>query len=260
MNERNGSRRWLLVLPMVASLAAVAWATRGRVEHWTRQQLSDGYRSQIQSLPEPEATALVRRLSELDADAPAVLVPLLADGREPVVRAADATLHRLVADWQRLPSDQWAPRAAALARELAGIAPRLPSQRQSAASQLAARLLNGTLASHAADDAEFVADCEMVLRLRPPVEDEPRIAVAPSLPRPLLPEPQPPEAATTPVPADPQPPAAIAAPLPLPPRQPPVEQPFYGRPREPERLIDASRERPEEPRQLRRPRAMQIKG
>jgi len=261
MDEPKRSRRWLLVLPVMASLVAVAWAARGQVERWTRQRLSDSYRTRIQSLPERQAAALVRQLSELDADAPAVLVPLLADGRDAVAHAADETLHRLVADWRRLPSEQSTPRVAALARELANIAPRLPSERQSAARQLAARLLDENFESYADNHAGVVADCETVLCLRPPVESELRIATAPSRPKPLLAQPLPPEAATTPVPAEPQLPAVVAAPSPVPTRQPPpVEHSFYGRPREPERLIDASRERPEEPRQLRRPRAMKIEG
>jgi len=59
----------------------------------------------------------------------------------------------------------------------------------------------------------------------------------------------------------PQSPVEISAtPAPLAEQVAPMEPKFYGKPLEPEHLIDASRERPEEPRQLRRPRAMKIEG
>jgi hypothetical protein len=115
------------------------------------------------------------------------------------------------------------------------------------------------LHDHAAD---VLADCEAVLRLPVADEGELRIAAVPTLPNLQPAEPQPTEPTRPSLPPSPQAPIEVVAPLPVlaPQPAPTAAPPFYGRPREPERLIDASRERPEEPRQLRRPKALKLEG
>jgi hypothetical protein len=90
------------------------------------------------------------------------------------------------------------------------------------------------------------------------VTDEPRLAARPTPAERAIVKPAP--IAAPPVRSIPP---AATAPLAAPPVEAPPSAsppPFYGRPAEPERLIDASRERPEEPRQIRPPRAIKIEG
>ncbi len=247
MQQRSPLARWLMLALAAGIVAAAALVARDQISRWTRHRLRDQYAARIAALPEARAAAQVHQLTELDADAPAVLIPLLADRRDRVARAAEQTLVQLVDQWQHLPGEQSSPRLARLARELATTAPSLSETRRRAAHDLAARLLVCSLDPQSASAAQVVADCESVLRLSHTRASEIRVAAAPTPAAPL-------PAAVVAPPAQPIPVAAVREPL------PPAEPKFYGTPLEPERLIDASRERPEEPRQLRRPRATKIEG
>jgi hypothetical protein len=260
MYERRSSRRWLWLALAAAIVGPGALAGRGYLPRWTLDRAAAQVRQRVQSLPEGRAAQFVRELQSLDADAPAVLVPLLAEPRASVAGAAEQTLAQLADEWQRLSPEQAAPRMARLARELAEQAPILPPARRRAARGLAVRLLTSPLDQRSAEGPQILADCEIVLRLPVPAQEELRIAAAP----PALPSAPPtavppiehqPEATSVPSPA--VPPVVTAVPTPV---TPPPEPRIHGAPLEPERLIDASQERPIEPRQLRRPKAMKIEG
>jgi hypothetical protein len=216
-------------------------------------------------LPEQRAADFASGLAALDAEAPAALVPLLADPREPVAAAAELALARLSEDWRRLPPDEAAVRFRRLAHELAEAAPGLPAARRRAAQHLAARLLVGPL------DQEIVADCEVVLRLAAPSWSEETWSDGPHRTSSTVDsnsgtvgrdEQIPVRVAAQPAPITPLsvPPADFQSPAPIVSEPQPPEPRIYGPPLEPERLIDASQERPIEPRQLRRPKAMKIEG
>jgi hypothetical protein len=247
MQQRSPLARWLWLALAAGIVAAAALVARDQISRWTRHALRDQYAARIAKLPEVQATVLVHQLAALDGDAPAVLIPLLADPRDDVARAAEQTLVQLVDQWQHLPGEQSAPPLARLARELAMTAPSLTETRRRAAHDLAARLLVCSLDPQNVSAAQIVADCESVLRLQHTRASEIRVAAAPA---PLAPLPAPVIAP----PAQPIPVPAVEEPL------LPAEPKFYGTPLEPERLIDASRERAEEPRQLRPPRATKIEG
>src|SRR6185436_19826181 len=57
---------WLLILTLVASVAAVTWFARSRINTWTHQRLTQQRLQELASLPEPSAAQLVRRLSQDD--------------------------------------------------------------------------------------------------------------------------------------------------------------------------------------------------
>jgi hypothetical protein len=210
--------------------------------------LRDRLVQRMESLSEPQAARRVRELALLDQDAPAALVPLVADERAAVADAAAATIDRLVADWNGLPAAEVAPRIAALAHELAAAAPQLPVERRAWAHALATRLLVWPLGA-TIDSGQIVADCETVLRL--PIEEAGEIRLA-AAERTI--EAEPVEIASPP-PLAPELPATLPA---APSTEPdPVIPRVYG-PVEPGRLIDASKERPIQPKQFLPPRAMKI--
>ena len=253
------AKRWTLSRLVLLALAGgvIAWAAiagRGLVGSWTRARVRDQMHARVHALRDAQASQFVRELAVLDADAPAVIVPLLADPREPVAAAAEQTLRRLVEDWQRLPADQANHRFGMLAHELAAWAARLPAPRGLAARDLAARVLVSPLDPGSPRAAQILADCELVLRQPIEYHEVVRVAAAP----PARTEP-PSIPAVQPVPA--APPVVVAAPAAVmsDPHSAP-EPRIYGAPLEPERLIDASQERSVEPRQLRRPKAMKIEG
>jgi hypothetical protein len=255
-DRKQSSRAWVLLAGVALASGMVLglqFAARRQVVHHSRASAAEA----IAALPEQQAKLRVRELLPLDADAIGVIVPLLADQREPVAAAASDAIRDLLTRWSRLPTEQSSPRIERLTRELAAVAPSVPSARRDELHALAARLLVWPLDADTVNAPQVLASCEAVLRLPLQPDDEPRIAAKTAV------SPVNPAGAPAGLPADPVPaasppaltetPAAELPPAPEPP-------PFYGRPAEPERLIDASRERPEEPRQLRAPRAIKIDG
>ena len=164
----------------------------------------------------------------------------------------------LLTRWESLSADQSAPRVGRLARALAAIAPHVPPSRRRELHDLAARVLVWPLDADGVNAPQVLADCEAILRVPLRSEDEVRIAARPAV-TPIAPVATAPEAVeAAPPPSDPTPVAPVT---PIVESPPPSEPPsFYGQPSEPERLIDASRERAEEPRQIRPPKAIKIDG
>jgi hypothetical protein len=245
--------RGLLIVLAAVIVAGAGLAARYGLGHWTRRQLVAQHGRRIAALDEPAAARAARQLVTLDEDAPRVLVPLLADQRPAVALAAGQALEHLLANWSRLRTPAAAPRVALLARELAAAAPKLSGDQRRTAHNLALQLVVWPLDPETSSRGQVVADCELVLRLPLTGSDEPRIAAAqerePSLPL------DPPEQSP--------PPLATALPAPLPAaNQPPFDPdaPRVFGPVEPERLLDASQERPERPKQFLPPRALKIEG
>ena len=242
--------RWSLWGLAAVAVVGSGLFVRGRLGEWTQRQLRHQHVRRIQALPDQPAAALVRQLVHLDADAPVVLVPLVVDQRAAVADGAADALDRLVMDWSRLKREESTPRIAALTRELATVAPKLPAERRRWAQDLATRLVVWPL-SDPLVSGQVIADCETVLRLPVPEETEVRLAAAE---RSL-------EADVLEVNAPP--PLAHDLPGTLPPTSSPEQDPaiprVYG-PVEPGRLIDASKERPVRPKQFLPPRAMKIEG
>lgn len=250
MNQGAWIVRWSLWGLAVVAVVGSGLIVRDRLGDWTQRQLRQQHVRRIQALPEVQAVTLVRQLVQLDLDAPAVLVPLVFEERAAVADSAADALDRLVADWSRLKREEATPRIAGLASELAAVAPKLPAERRRWAQALATRLLVWPT-SDPVVSGQVVADCETVLRLPVPEESEVRLAAAE---RSL-------EADVLEVHAPP--PLAHDLPGTLPaassPEQDPAIPRVYG-PVEPGRLIDASKERPERPKQFLPPRAMKIEG
>lgn len=240
---------WLLLLLSAALVAAGGLAARQTIARWTRRQLVAQETRRIRELAEPQAVARLQALENLDAEAIGIVVPVLADQRETVAIAAARTLSRLVDRWRHLRTDESSPRVAALASELAAIAPRMAPDRRRWAHDLATRLLVWPLDEPFAASGQTWADCESILRL--PLAEEPEIRLA------AVPD-ETPQLVDVP-PAEPFMPE-LPATLPAAAEPAAAEPRFYGRPLEPGRLIDASRERPVEPQQLLPPRAMKIEG
>jgi hypothetical protein len=245
--------RGLLIVLAAVIVAGAGLGARYGLSYWTRRQLVAQHGRRIATLDEPAAARAVRELVALDHDAPRVLVPLLTDQRPAVAAAAGQTLEQLFANWSRLRTPDAAPRVALLARELAAIGPKLSPHQRRAAHNLAMQLIVWPLDAETGSRGQVVADCEVVLRLPLAAGDEPRIAAAPQR------EPSPPQES----PDQSPPPLATELPAPLPAaNQPPFDPdaPRVFGPVEPERLIDASQERPERPKQFLPPRALKIEG
>lgn len=245
--------RGLLIVLAAVIVAGAGLAARYGLGHWTRRQLVAMHGRRIAALDESAAARAARQLVILDDDAPHVLVPLLADPRPSVSAAAGQALEHLLANWSRLRTPAAAPRVALLARELAAIGPKLSPEQRCAAHNLAMQLIVWPLDPETGSRGQVVADCELVLRLPLAAGDEPRIAAAPQR-EPSLPL-DPPEHSPPPLAAE------LPAPLPAA-NQPPFDPdaPRVFGPVEPERLIDASEERPERPKQFLPPRALKIEG
>jgi hypothetical protein len=199
----------------------------------------------VGELSAAEAARYVRRLPPMDEATPVTLVVALADERPGVAQAAAESLSRAVTRWSELRPEEAAPRVAILARELAEVAPQLDGDRQYVASRLAERLIVWPIAAPG-ESAATIAACESVLRLRAtlPWDDGLRVA---SLPRV--------EEASAAEPPQEDLPPIVMAPIVTPPSPP---RPIPGMP--PERIPDASSERPVEPRQFLPPRAAKIEG
>jgi hypothetical protein len=243
--------RSLLTLLAGVVLAGGGLAARGPLQQWTRGRLHQQHVQRIRSLSEEQAAAATVRLVVLDSDAPSVLAPLLVEKRQGVATAAASAIDRLIADWSRLPREASSPRVAALARDIASVAPQLAPEQRRWSHALATRLVVWPLTDELAASGQVVADCETVLRF--PVPDEPDVRVA-AASRGIKRH----EAEFT---------ESVPLPIDLPGAVPyapePVENPDWPRvygPVEPGRLIDASKERPSEPKQFLPPRAMKIEG
>ena len=254
MNQGVGLRSWLVWVLAVVVVVGSGLVVRGWLSDWTQRQLRERQVRRIQALPEAQAAALVRQLFQLDQQAPAVLVPLLADQRSAVADAAAFAIDRLVADWTRLKRDESTPRIAMLASELAAVAPKLPGERRRWAQALATRLVIWPL-NDAVVSGQVVADCETVLRLpRDEGTDVDNITVRVAAAERTI-GPDAVEVAA--------PPLAHELPGALPAATSPESEPtiprVYGTV-EPGRLPDASQERPVRPKQFLPPRAMKIDG
>jgi hypothetical protein len=250
MERSGGWKSWLLWTLATVVVIGAALVVRERLRDWTTSELSDRLVRRIAALSEERAVAEVRELAALDADAPVLLLPLLADQREPVAASAREAVDRLVDDWRRVGGAQAAPRVARLARELAAIAPRLPEKHVSWAQSLAERLLIWPT-SDPELSASIIGDCEIVLRLPSPEASEVRLAAAERTIEPDVVEVAPP------------PPLAPELPGTMPAASAPQSESIIPRvygPVEPARLPDASQERPERPKQFLPPRAMRIDG
>ena len=233
---------WLVVGGLLAGGAGYG---RIRLAEWLIARTEAQKLAIIVELPAAEAAQHVRGLSPFEGSTPAILVAALVDPRPEVSHAAEEALSRAVDRWSELRPDEAAPRVAALAEGLARIAPQLDEDRRYAAHRLALRLVVWPLASPD-ESAATIAACESILRLPAPrVPDEGwRVASLPAAAEPSLAE---------------DPPAAEALPPVLPPIVP-REQPRPIPGVSPERIPDASSERPVEPRQFLAPRATRIEG
>jgi hypothetical protein len=260
MANRKQVSRWWLLFVSVAIAVALAVGLQVVVRRNVVRHTQTTAAQAIASLPQRAAAAKVRELLALDAEAINTIVPLLADKREPVADAAHDAIADLLTRWEPLAPRQSSPKIERLARELAAIAPHVPASRRQELHGLAARVLVWPVDADSASAPQVLADCEAVLRLPLLKEDDVRVATLPAAEPGFVPAmvTQEPAEAAVPVPAIvPQPapsPTLVEAPL------SPEPPPFYGRPTEPERLIDASRERAEEPRQIRPPKAIKIDG
>ncbi len=251
MKQASRWQNWALWTLATVVVIGAALVVRGRLHDWTERQLRERLVQQIASLPEDRAVARVRRLVGLDADAPALLVPLLSDKREALAASAREAIDLLVDDWRRTRGNEAAPRIARLASELASAAPRLPEKHVSWAQSLAERLLVWPT-SDAESSARIIGDCEIVLRLpAPEAANEVRVGAAERTIEPEIVEVAPPPMLSAELPA-----ALPAATLP---ESEPIMPRVYG-PVEPGRLPDASQERPERPKQFLPPRALKIDG
>lgn len=252
--------RWWLLLAGVAMAIALAVGLQGMVRRNVVRHTQTTAAQAIAALPERAAAAKVRELLALDAEGIGTIVSLLADKRDAVADAARDAIADLLTRWESLTPRQSSPKIERLARELAAIAPHVPASRRQELHDLAARVLVWPVDADSASAPQVLADCEAILRLPLPEEDDVRVAALPAAEPSLVPT------------SDMQEPAEIAVPMPVIVPQPaspptlvevapsPEPPPFYGQPSEPERLIDASRERAEEPRQIRPPKAIKIDG
>ncbi len=260
MANRKQVGRWWLLLAGVAIAIALAVGLQVVVRRNVVRHAQATAAEAIASLPQRAAAAKVRELLALDAEAIGTIVPLLADNRDAVADAARDAIADLLTRWEPLAPTQSSPKVERLARELAAIAPHVPASRRQELHDLVARVLVWPVDADSANAPQVLADCESVLRLPLLEGDDVRVAALPAT-----------EPSSEPA-IVPQKPAEIAVPMPTslpPPASPPTlvevplspePPPFYGQPIEPERLIDASRERAEEPRQIRPPKAIKIDG
>ncbi len=246
---RSGSSLWRWAgWIVVGGLVAVS-AGMGR--YWLAEWLVARTQAQraelIGELSAAEAARYVRQLPPWDEATPATLVVALADERPEVAHAAAESLSRAVTRWSELRPEEAASRVAMLARELADVAPQLDGDRQYVASRLAERLIVWPIESPG-ESAATIAACETILRLRAtlPLDDGLRVASLPSVEEPVVADQPPPQEDLPPL---------VMAPIVPSPKQP---RPIPGMP--PERIPDASSERPVEPRQFLAPRAMKIEG
>lgn len=166
----------LTVLALAAVIATIAWRVRTRLHAWTHDQIAGQISGRLAPLPERRAVRLVRQLAAADDEWLAVLVPAMADARPAVASAATSEVEQLVERWSRLPPvDSW-PRVERLAVLLAQHGAQLPAERVSRAQSLAQRLLDWPAGGRRAQAAEFIAICEIVLRLTPAESDDIRVA------------------------------------------------------------------------------------
>lgn len=234
---------WLVVGGLLALGAGFG---RIRLHEWLIARTEAQRVAHVRELPAEEAANHIRRLSPLDESAPAILVAAIVDERPEVSRAAEEALSRAVDRWSELRPDEATPRIAALARGLAQIAPEMEENRRYPAHLLAKRLIVWPLTSPN-ESAATIAACESVLRLPAPVlpDKEWRVASLPVVAEPIIAEAPPAEDGLPPV-----------ARPPIVPRE--DQRPIPGV--TPQRIPDASSERPVEPRQFLAPRATKIEG
>jgi hypothetical protein len=231
-------RWWFWGLALAVLLAGVSWLGRRQLDGWTRAKLIRRDQSQIATLGERQAVLLVWRLASAEPPGVEAVAQAWTDPRPAVAGMAVSATQGLLQRWSHLPAEQAAPRVALLARCLAQHAPQMPPAQRDAAVALAERLVSWPTAGAPTDTAQFIADCDVLLRLPPSGPEELRVATAPPPPQPTAvapPSPQLPEI----VPPVAAPPAAALKPVPLP-------------------LADANRERPEEPRRLPSPKAIRL--
>jgi hypothetical protein len=168
----------LTVLALGAMVATTAWWFRTRLRAWTHDRVAGHISARLTSLPERKAARLVRQLAAADDEWLAVLVPAMTDERPAVASAAASTIEQLVAHWSQLPAAESWPRIEQLAALLAQHSPQLPAERISRAQSLAQRLMDWPPGGRPAHAAEFIANCEVVLRLMPAESGEFRVAAA----------------------------------------------------------------------------------
>jgi hypothetical protein len=245
---RSGSSiwRWIGWVFVGGVVAVSAGGGRYWLAEWLVARTEAQRAALVGELSATEAARYVRRLPPMDEATPATLVVALADERPEVAQAAVESLSRAVTRWSELRPEEAAPRVAILARELAEVAPQLDGDRQYVASRLAERLIVWPIAGPG-ESAATITACESVLRLRAtlPLDDGLRVASLPAMAEQNAPA----------EPAEEDLPPVVMAPI-LSPASPP--RPIPGMP--PERIPDASSERPVEPRQFLPPRAAKIEG
>jgi hypothetical protein len=168
----------LTVLALVTLVAATAWSVRTRLHLWTHDRLAERISAHLASLPQRKAVRLLRQLATADDEWLAVLVPALADECPEVAATAANVIDQLVEHWsQRPPAESW-PRIEKLAALLAQHASKLPVERINRAQSLAQRLIDWPTGGRSARAAEFIANCEVVLRLTPAEPGDIRVAAA----------------------------------------------------------------------------------
>lgn len=216
------ARHRLLLGLLVATVATGGWLVRRALYTWTSQQLAKQHQRAIAALPEHKAAALVNSLARDEDQWLAVLATALVDRRPEVASAAQHAINQRAEAWQQLPPDEAAPRAIELVGSLAPLAAQLPPDLQFWAGKLAQQLLLCPTGSRQQEAAQFIADCETIVRSMPAEVGETRLAQATYKPEPPArhgrQEPTPPvpqlspgPASTVPQPAIPTPPAFVPA-------------------------------------------------
>lgn len=236
MNRPGYRRLWLVWVAVV--VAGGAWQARRMLNAWTAEQLGQRHQQTLALLADRDAAAFIRRLARDDDQWLSIIIAALADSRSEVAAAATIALHQRAEQWRELPPDEAAPRIAELAHALAPLAAELPAQRQRWAGNLARQLLAWPSAGRQVDAAQFIADCETILRFVPADSDEARVAQAERNPAILPQTAAPTQSAAAPgrnerpdtVPNPPPPMVAPQAPSLVAPKASPSAQPFANSP------------------------------
>jgi hypothetical protein len=187
-----------------AAIAGGAWLLRPHLAAWTHGQIAGRYQAQLAALPERSAARLLAQLASADDTGIEVLAATWTDSRPAVAAAAVRETLRLVERWSQLPPGDAAPHVARLVKALAQAAPQMAAAEREAAAALAERLLEWPVDSKQVPAAQFIADCDALLRLPPAIPAELRLASVPVVsPAPVQeasadPPPQPMPAVTVP--------------------------------------------------------------
>ena len=119
--------------------------------------------TQIDILPDDEASRLVERVAELGEPGIPLLVKALGNRRASVAQAAKSALRRQVERWRMMPKGDASQHVALAAHCLAQRANQFGATAQDEATDLAMQFLVWPLDGAEVDCAQIVADCERIL-------------------------------------------------------------------------------------------------